>query len=613
MVRRRFLIPAIGSVLLSASFFTLVWITERHLFVGDSRSSFFFSSLATFRTARPRPDNLGTRLENNKQRELDGISAKDVICGGCYHAIAKREANLRCGHLITKLMKAKGQSLKDAALDLTSQEEYEEQCARCHPGACSSEDTIYWRYDSKHHSPPILASVVPKLNSIPTNQRIPPSAIDNLEAFFSQSNNAMPPLRYLFDYNPSILILPPSFDKSGFPKEDTPIYLASFRVSTQQSCFKPVQTMAMYGGSWDRKPPVKNFLALALLRDDLSIIEDVVVDIKSSGVFQHFAEDFRLFLFENEIYLGSFDLIAPILITRHPESKGTATGMDGYTLLMNVFPSPLKIAIRAFPSCPVCLNRPNKQCGKNFNYFSTASDKVWVELWPSGPHVAQRVNLKQPCSVSRATTEESELEIYSDATFRPPQPSWYTMEEVMFPSMEPKETLLTRARGGACCISIEDPRTGNELLVGIYHTKIPKFGERSGKALPQWKQQNSNTSKIVTNQYLSRWYAFQATPPFPVVAKSGLFCLGFPGSLEQEQHPLIKATLWKTIIFGGDGLGAMDAQSSMVLECPRIHFISGMSQKANDPSSVLVAYGFNDCVSRLIEIEKEAIVAALFP
>ena len=67
------------------------------------------------------------------------------------------------------------------------------------------------------------------------------------------------------------------------------------------------------------------------------------------------------------------------------------------------------------------------------------------------------------------------------------------------------------------------------------------------------------------------------------------------------------------MIFGGDGLSEMDEQSSLSLDCPRIHFVSGMSERANDPSKVLIAYGLNDCVSRVIEIEKEAIVEALFP
>lgn len=590
--RPKWCLAAAALILLAGPLFTSIW-TERHLFRREEASSFLSSSLAGFQ-----PPLSGTATI---QSEKDGILVSDELCGGCYHAVANPDQNVRCGLLIHEWMgKQTSLSLTEAAHRIAS--DYPDTCGRCRPGSCSQQDTLYWRYDAPPMALPVLASSVLQIASVPFQERIPPDSMDKLEAFFALPNRAVPPSRYLFDYNPSIVVLPQPVE------EGEAVYLASFRVSTQQSCFRPQQTKAMYGGSWERKPPIENYLGLALLRDDLTVLQDVVVDLKGSGVFPQ-AEDFRLFVLNHQVYVASFDYIAPLSITTQPRQPLE----EGYVPLTNAFPSLLRVSVREFPSCPVCHNRPNKKCGKNFNYFSTANDndQQWVELWPTGPHIVQKVDLDRSCSEARKALEEDSL-VYSDAGLAPPPPAWYTMEEVWFPRMEPAETLLTRGRGGACCISIRDPRQPETtLLVGTYHTKIPKFGARSGKRLPLWSNGNStNQQQLATNQYLSRWYAFSATPPFAMVAQSGLFCLGQP---DTQEHPLVQTTLWKKMVLGGDGLNNDESSSSLVLECPRIHFVSGIAEKDNDPSKVLVAYGVNDCVSRFIEIEKEDIVRSLFP
>ena len=552
----------------------------------------------------------------DSQDFTSGSYERHAICGGCYHAVVDREENIRCGHLLHQ-RRNEGLDVIEAAKAVASRHH---QCARCHPDACSAQHKVYWRYDAK--MPPIVRSRVPNLASIPHN--IP--AVSNLTAFFSR-NSAR---QYLFDYNPSIVILPPGMvedlkniginldnnnnnNNNNMDDDNTPVYVASFRVSTQQSCFHPYETQAMYGGRWDQKPPVQDFLGLALLRADGSILHDVVVDIRASGVFQEFAQDFRLFVLGGRLFVASYDLIAPLSITTTIET----TEVDGYTLLEPVDPgnhnnNPWVVAIRSFPSCPVCYNRPNKRCGKNLNYFSDTTATTMVELWPTGPHVVQRINLQQSCRDARQQVSEEDTQTFSDANQNVPTPSWYTMEEIMFPHMEPSESILSRGRGGACCMAVQHPQTGEELLVGVFHQKIPKFGKRAGKKLPLWHRTSGATTVIAPNQYLSRWYAFLRKPPFQTVAQSGLFCLGYPDVLEQNTHPLVNATLWKKMVFGGDG--KVDTGTfSLLLNCPRIHFVSGMTLKAGDPSKAIVAYGVNDCFSRLIEIETESIVRALFP
>ena len=615
MASRR-LVPLVAAFLiLAGSYSLLIWLSNHYFLVRSQEEQpppAVASRLADFQWKHGRQGRDFT----------DSHHVDHVICGGCYHAVAKPDENIRCGFLIHNLMNEDaGLDLIRAAQTIATSGDYREACARCHPEACSARDKVYWRYDANDQLPTIGSSSVPNLASIPSSQKIPAHAVANLTAFFSRANIGVPATHYLFDYNPSIVILPTSLlddattrmflGKNG----DVPVYVASFRVSTQQSCFHPYETQAMYGGSWDKKPPVQDYLALAFLRADLSILQDVVVDIKTSGVFQQFAEDFRLFVLGGQLHVASYDLIAPLRITATgPSSR---IDQDGYVLLESVYPSTLAVAMRQFPSCPVCHNRPNKRCGKNLNYFSaTDTDSVTlVELWPSGPHVVQQVNLQQPCHIARETGDGStstELQTFSDAGSSHSQPSWHTMEEVMFPNMEPSETILTRGRGGACCISIHHPQTGEQLLVGIEHLKIPKLGKRSGKRLPVLRRVDGGTTAVAPNQYLSRWYAFQQTQPFQIVAQSGLFCLGYPGPLEQSTHPLVKTTIWKKMIFGGDG--KVDTGNySLSLECPRIHFVSGISEKAGDPSKVIVSYGINDCFSRLIELEKASIVKAMFP
>jgi hypothetical protein len=573
------------TLVLSGSFVANFWFADQHA------TSVVYQSLVDFQ--------IGKNVFNHDR------GFEDLLCGGCYHAVAIPDKNIRCGLLILNVVKAENISLEDAANKIASKEEYKVACARCLPNSCEPSEKFYWRYDASEILPEILSSIVPILGSIPSSSRIPPEAMKNLTSFFFDANQHQPPPRFLFHYNPSIVLLPSTFDKGQFA--EAPVYAASFRVSTQQSCFYPHVSKSLYGGSWDRKPPTQDFLALALLRSDLSIIDDVVVDIKASKVFQHFAEDFRLFVFREELFVATYDLIAPIHIRL---ATHETTAKQGYLTMRNLFPSKLEVSIRQFSSCPVCPhNSPKKQCGKNLNYFGGDEnhERVWVEIWPSAPHIVQEVNLSEPCSVSRRRDASF---TYSDAESNPTT-SWYTMEESMFKSMEPSEVLLARGRGGACCVSLEDPRTGNKLLVGIFHTKVPKFGNRSGKRVPLWLRPGHDASQVLPNQYLSRWYAFKPSEPFSVVAHSGLFCLGYPNSREEsETQPLIEATRWKRMVFGDDGLGSSDG--TVVLDCPRIHFVSGIAEKDGDPSRVFIAYGANDCFSRLIEVSKKNIAKLLF-
>jgi hypothetical protein len=59
-------------------------------------------------------------------------------------------------------------------------------------------------------------------------------------------------------------------------------------------------------------------------------------------------------------------------------------------------------------------------------------------------------------------------------------------------------------------------------------------------------------------------------------------------------------TLWRHLQIG-----------NAVPTCPRIHFVSGLA-RAVDSDNILIAYGINDCLSRIVEIPMSEIGRLLF-
>jgi hypothetical protein len=124
------------------------------------------------------------------------------------------------------------------------------------------------------------------------------------------------------------------------------------------------------------------------------------------------------------------------------------------------------------------------------------------------------------------------------------------------------------------------------LLVGISHQRILRYGD--------FKVKYSHST------YTSNFYAFEQTPPYRVVARSGAFCLSFPSEQENEQNYYSQLVRARPLIM-------KEAQN-----CPQITFISSMMEKAGDDSKIIVGYGINDCVPRFVEIDKSEIARLLF-
>ena len=491
-----------------------------------------------------------------------------------------------------------------------------------------------WRYDD-----PSLVSEssiynnkikMPFLSSIPARHRIPAS-VSNVSEFFRDPHNVFPIREYLFDYNPSIVKIPwPLFSSpssgrnvskssnstSLYWKRQKAYYLVSFRVSNKNYCFHPEDRQRMMGeGAGNIKgESSKDYLGLALLTKQLDMLTSVVVNIKSVGFPS--AEDFRLFVLHNRVYISTYDLIAPLWLFDRPStavaasSVATATlkqHVQNFTMVPSVFGNERKdfnVWVGKQKSCASC-SRANA-CGKNLNYFLTDSisnqSHALVEVWPSPPHLVHGIDLSQPC-------RRAEKPIQTFASQQSPIRSFATVEEEMFPRIPHSDNrgVFTRGRGGACCIELEHTTGGSDttkpLLVGIQHVKTPWQKSR--------RHDTSGTGELQANHYLSSFYAFEPTPPYNLVAQSGYFCLPF-ASASSDQTPsspantIAKATAWRSLKLGNETFP----------RCPRIHFVSGLilldNNNQNDEGDVLISYGVNDCYSRFFVISREEIFRLLF-
>lgn len=506
---------------------------------------------------------------------LDDRYWLDTICRSCRHGLATE--TMRCGASIPKIRTITNGDSNDTLADIIRQRgietslRYPHTCTQCHPDLCILSDKRFWRYDRVGLITQQAFHL--QLNAVPSHYRLPPHATHNITDYLltNYPQRVYPTREYFFDYNPSIILLPNPTGKAR--------YLASFRVSNQHYCVHPDERKLMNGvvlpdGSSDNgkvPPSAKNWLGLAWLDEQLRIIQDTALDVRKVGFPA--AEDFRLVRLGNEIYLTSYDQIAPLYFQERFHAVP----------IPQVYPnaSAPTVYVRNFASCAPC-RRSTKRgfCGKNFNYVALSPDQAAVEIWPSPPHLVRKVNLTQVCD--RSEEPEEFVDVASAV-----RPSFATVEEVLFPHLSPEASLLTRGRGGACCIPWVDPRTQEAVWVGVQHTKTPSQSNRH------------RVANLTANHYLSQFYAFEQNPPFSLVALSGYFCLGFDSSTDRAHH-LAKLTSWRQLQLG------------MAFDCPRIHFVSGMTLKSGDPSTLILALGVNDCYSLFLEVPGYSIDDLLF-
>jgi hypothetical protein len=239
----------------------------------------------------------------------------------------------------------------------------------------------------------------------------------------------------------------------------------------------------------------------------------------------------------------------------------------------------------------IAQQKPNMvlYAGKNMHYFSN-NDQSFLEIWPGGPHEVASIDFTKYPYVDREGFLGFEQVELNKALKTEPNATFLTeTENHLFKN---RAMLIERDSGSTCCVKInwkaDDSEEERELFLGFSHRKT------------------LNHPKRFQYSYVSRVYAFEPNPPFEIVARSGFFCLGFATENEKKVSDNeqvrgaandYKMKLWKQT-YGG---------------CPRIHFVTGITEKYGDEETVIISYGVNDCYPRMIEVSKEFLMSLLKP
>ena len=459
---------------------------------------------------------------------------------------------------------------------------------------------------------------------------------------------------HLHEINPSIVRLPERYKTNPFWKKALGgdlSYVVSYRVTHETKCFDGDEGQP-------KRTPQTDYLGIAVLSSDLRIVLDTTVDLKNyyiegRNMYRFYYNDYRLFLLYGELYLSTTRFVLPLRLELctfgSSSSNNNNTGGNGTEISMhcgkddrpdNHLEVPpafgdyhttkitnsnslvgLKISVRNYASC--CVGAGDwGEANKNLLYFEAAGKNNVTKalFYPRhNPHDVRDVDLRKRCSL--AQRRKSEQEQFKEARGFQPEPSFHTIESMLYPN-KTHDSFWLADRGSACCTSLKrssisvpkaayeqnytshfsynqsDIRDDETLLVAIVHPKT----HFPGKKLPRG---------VVPNTYLSRFIAFLPHPPYTIVARSGSFCLGYPdngldkiSSKHNESSPLVY-TKMERMVWG---------EMAFSQDCPRIHFVTGMTDADNhENESIIISYGVSDCLSRLVEISKSEIIRMLSP
>lgn len=423
-----------------------------------------------------------------------------------------------------------------------------------------------------------LLSIPPKRRMVAgtyNDYTIPPDAVSNLTYFLESRLRDDEEERPLYLYNPALLPLTSNMDVGAS-------YIATYRVSNLGNC---------HGSGRGVPDTFRNYLGVALLDHELNIVKDgknvsyeAVIDLnaqlwKKRNKVPQYLQDCQIYtaptnngMNEGDMLLlqcNEFAMPIKLQVIHTTDEKQSNTGTQEIVLQNTYGTTKLQLTV---------LQKPNmiKSNGKNMHYFGPG----YMEIWPSGPHEFLHImDFSKYQYVKSSIMKSPGIE---------PEPSFAT----------PESNLIDRDRGSACCVSIQwssrengGDETTRQLLLGFSHRKTKKGSKKEG------------TNKNSYN-YVSRVYAFEPTPPFNIVARSGLFCLGFANAgaeaTDSENEQLHgSANEYKLTI------------EEQVYDCPRIHFITGITEKIDDKETVIVSYGVNDCYPRMMEVKKEFLIDLL--
>jgi hypothetical protein len=503
----------------------------------------------------------------------------NTFCPFCrFNYVNKKTGSLTCGKKIINDWNFKLEStsiefnstFREAAILLANDESINGTCRRCDPKSCSKQDKTYYRIDDV--APAVSYAMTHYLQSIPAKHRIPNTALKNLTAYFSDESNVRPNRTYFFEFNPSIVQIP----KSQKVIENA-TYLASFRVSTCHDCV-PNETdyIRMMNGPRSTKSHTE-YLGLAILDSNLNILQELVATVKP---YIYRFQDPRLFVLNDQLYVGSYHSIRPIWLSP-PGGNLQYTGRLYHVWHDDEISKNRIMNNVTIGTIGICSNdRKTQSTGKNLNFFVDARNDTILEVQPMGPY--ERMNMSSICNTQLKTKA-----VFIQHNEPIPYPTFGTTDELDLATQNYYDAAYTDERGSACCVSIQHP-DGRKLRLGISHSKT------------FYRSSDQGGSRLKSNQYFSSFYAFEADPPYKVVARSGKFCFGFPSDSERE-NPYIRMQM--------DSVKLIDFEYN---SCPRIHFVSGMVEKADDKSKLIIAYGVNDCVPRMVVIDKADVLRMLF-
>ncbi|KAL3826907.1 hypothetical protein ACHAXA_005987 [Cyclostephanos tholiformis] len=527
----------------------------------------------------------------------------------------------------------------------------------------------------------MLPSIPIRRRMIPENDRVvdgrviprqryvvPSDAAWNLTYFLESRVRPDEEDRPLYLYNPMLLPLDPRHvgdtildDLLGKDDDDDedlspPAYVAVYRVSNFGNC---------HGPGRGRPGTYRNYLGLTLLDAHLNIVRgrrkerrdiddgrdayystDVVIDLN-----RHFfprgggetpgqiMEDCQLIAAPSpsssgggggtvgNVRANGLVLLCNNHAMRVRLERASRPPPSGGMILENTYGSGLRLTVLEEPRI-ITMGGKRMLNWKNLHYFRADSTMTggedgvasaaaagggggdgdgYLEIWPGGPHETIRVDLAN----------------YNGTIVRSSGPE----PRESFVAVDGDRPLLTpRDRGSACCVSIrwqdgDDSSSnvggGRRLLMGFSHRKT----RNDGKARLAGTGYN----------YVSRVYAFEPTPPFDIVARSGFFCLGFapakrsddaPTSMSRSSDERSRAVPhpWNYESNASDNEQVWGAANNYKLKingtvydnCPAIHFVTGLADKMGDEEeTVIISYGVNDCYPRMIEVPKRFLVSLL--
>lgn len=542
------------------------------------------------------------KQQEERQKSTNTTPFTSPFCSGCLgpQQFLFNGTNTTCGELIHIYI---GESEDSAALVQAGMEvarRHPEHCDRCSTESCPKHEKAYMPYDEA--APPEVNAwtlpISPTLLS--TKQVIPPEAFPDQKKYFSDPatnySQSDPEKVYRWEYNPSILPVNLT-DVSFLPvastiKDKQPVYFYSRRVAILNEAF---------AGLTEKELGPSGRFKDGRFSQDKERVEfgfmDASFTIVADGVFNYEGgQDYRIFKFDGQVYFSGRTALWPLWVVPREDTQQGTKPAHVWKVFQDVYhpnDAPFQINL-GYPWC--CVNGCE---GKNYNYFKAplppgdidddgSKEAIWVQTRPVEPTEIQRM---APCrtvvrqlQATNATGHNNTAISRSFVDDRTWKPSFAAIAEPYYWSKRIFNHPITEHRGSACCINMVHPVSGQKLLVGISHQK--QTGRR-------W-------AKLGGRQYTSNFYATLAEPPFSTVALSGAFCLGHPKPAEAAMNYQAPITRNRNFKFG------------YRLDCPFITFVSTILENPQNLDTVLIGYGLNDAISRVVEVTKAEILSMLF-